>query len=337
MHFLVTGHTGFKGAWLIALLKHRGHEVSGIALKPTEESLFTQGSFNQFLQHDLRCDVRDFKELRHSIKKVDPDIVIHMAAQSLVRRSYVDPIETFETNVNGTLNLLKSTQELNNLKAQLIITTDKVYANVNKTHGYKESDPLGGRDPYSASKAMADIATQSWISSFSAPPTAIARAGNVIGGGDSAADRLIPEVIRAYKAGVAPELRFPNSVRPWQFVLDCLSGYLLVVDSLLKGQGLGAWNFGPIDTEIRTAADVADAIGELWGVQEKWLPSVGENPHEAQLLLLDSSKARKELRWSDKLGFTESISWTSKWYQSVNDGVTPRAATTKNVVDFESL
>jgi len=337
MRFLVTGHTGFKGAWLTVLLNKRGHEVHGISLDPVEHSLFESAGIRNILAKDIRCDIRDSSMLQSAFKKIDPDVVIHMAAQSLVRNSYQDPMGTFETNVNGTLNVLNATQTLKNVGAQLIVTTDKVYKNINKTQGYSESDCLGGHDPYSASKAMADIATQSWVSSFGGPPTAIARAGNVIGGGDIATDRLIPDLMNAFAAGATPKLRFPQAVRPWQFVLDCLNGYLLVIDSLLVGQGQGAWNFGPLSKDIRTVADVAEGVGELWGVNDKWKSDSKVNPHEAELLLLDTSKARVELCWNDKLNFEQSISWTTNWYKQVNQGMTPIEATTKDVNNFETL
>lgn len=336
MHFLVTGHTGFKGAWLTVLLKQRGHEVSGVSLIPPEDSLFTQANLVEFMKFDVRCDIRDSEKLQVEFEKINPDIVLHLAAQSLVRKSYQNPMETFETNVIGTLNVLSASQTLRNIKAQVIVTTDKVYKNLNQSTAYKEEDALGGYDPYSASKAMADIATQSWISSFEGPPTAIARAGNVIGGGDIATDRLIPELIRAYCAGEIPQLRFPNAVRPWQHVLDCLSGYLCLVDSLLAGKGSGVWNFGPLGNEIRTVSDVAEAVGGIWGVQEKWRNDLNRNPHEAELLLLDSTKARNELNWKDRLNFKDSIAWTTNWYQNLNRGVTARDATMNDVVEFET-
>ena len=224
MHFLITGHTGFKGAWLSMLLHARGHTVSGISLQPETNSLFIQANVQKFLERDIRCDINESSKLTSYFNETKPDVVIHLAAQALVRESYNNPITTFETNVMGTLNVMKASQQLRDLKGQLIVTTDKVYKNMNKTSGYVESEALGGQDPYSASKAMADIAAQSWLSSFDNPPTAIARAGNVIGGGDICADRLIPDLIQSYSNGSKPKLRAPNSIRPWQHVLDCLNG-----------------------------------------------------------------------------------------------------------------
>jgi CDP-glucose 4,6-dehydratase len=336
MHFLITGHTGFKGSWLSLLLRERGHQVSGIALNHDVNSLYDTTGMSELLDHDIRCDVRHLDELQENFIAVNPDIVIHLAAQALVRQSYKDPITTFDTNVLGTINVLKSSQKIKGLKAQLIITTDKVYKNVNKSSGYVESEALGGQDPYSASKAMADIATQSWLSSFENAPTAIARAGNVIGGGDVCADRLVPDIVKSYTAGEIPSLRAANSIRPWQHVLDCLNGYLILVDAILEGNGQGAWNFGPDDSQVRTVADLSEIAGSVWGVKDKWVNDSAVHPYEANLLLLNSSKARTELGWRDKLNFEESVKWTMNWYKSVHEGKNPLEETLRNIRDFES-
>ena len=336
MHFLLTGHTGFKGAWLSLLLQKRGHEVSGIALEPGSDSLFTNANLGNIFNEDIRCDIRDYEKLESYFKGVNPDVVIHMAAQALVRESYKDPISTFETNVMGTINVLKASQASSNLKAQLIITTDKVYKNLDKKSGYSETDPLGGHDPYSASKAMADIATQSWLASFDNVPTAIARAGNVIGGGDVCYDRLVPDLVNSYSADLVPKLRSPNSVRPWQHVLDCLNGYLMLVDSLIEGNATGAWNFGPDERQLKTVANVADIAGSIWGVEKSWENDVGNQPHEATMLVLNSNKARTELGWSDKLSFEESVEWTINFYKSVFEGSSPLEEIHRNIRAFES-
>ena len=336
MHFLITGHTGFKGTWLSLLLVERGHSVSGISLDPAENSLFTRVNAVKYLKNDLRCDIRESKELNTHFKELNPDVVVHLAAQALVRESYRNPIETFETNAMGTLNVLKASQQIMDLKAQLIITTDKVYKNLEKKTGYIETDALGGTDPYSASKAMADIATQSWLTSFENPPTAIVRAGNVIGGGDVCADRLIPDLVSSFSSGISPRLRSPESIRPWQHVLDCLNGYLMLTDSVIKGNANGAWNFGPDVDQSKSVADVATFAGALWGREEKWEIDLGNHPHEASLLLLDSSKARKELGWSDKLNFEESIQWTIDWYKNVYNGADPFEEVLRNIRKFDS-
>jgi CDP-glucose 4,6-dehydratase len=336
MHFLITGHTGFKGAWLSLLLRERGHLVSGISLESESNSLFVRAKVADVLENSIECDIRDSEKLQKHFQSVNPDVVIHLAAQSLVRESYKDPLGTFNTNVNGTINVLKSSQFLGQLRAQLIVTTDKVYKNVNKLYGYLEDDPLGGADPYSASKAMADIATQSWVSSFHAAPTAIARAGNVIGGGDVCADRLIPDLVKSYSSGTTPMLRAPNSVRPWQHVLDCLNGYLTLVDAILAGKASGPWNFGPDQNQIRTVANVSEAAGKIWGAKESWEQDISQHPHEASLLLLNSNKAREELGWHDKLNFDESIGWTMNWYKNVYKGNDSLKETLNNIRDFES-
>jgi CDP-glucose 4,6-dehydratase len=288
------------------------------------------------LENDIRCDIRESAKLQSQFKETNPDVVIHLAAQALVRESYKNPVTTFETNVIGTLNVLKASQQITDLKAQLIITTDKVYKNIGKTSGYVETEALGGQDPYSASKAMADIATQSWISSFENAPTAIARAGNVVGGGDVCADRLIPDLIHSYSSGLTPKLRAPNSVRPWQHVLDCLNGYLMLVDAVIQDKAAGAWNFGPDENQSKTVADVANIAGGVWGVEKNWENDLGNHPHEASMLTLNSDKARAELGWSDRLSFEESVKWTINWYKNVNAGVDPLEETLKNIREFES-
>ena len=335
MHFLITGHTGFKGSWLSLLLRERGHQVSGIALDSEVDTLFKTADVGTFLENDIRCDIRNSMELESHFKAINPDVVVHMAAQSLVRRSYDEPMTTFDTNVIGTINVLKASQQISRLQAQLIITTDKVYKNFNKVEGYTEAEALGGNDPYSASKAMADLATQSWIASFENAPTAIARAGNVIGGGDICADRLIPELVNSYRSGLAPQLRAPNSVRPWQHVLDCLNGYLSLVDSLISGSGEGVWNFGPDEKQVRTVGDVCKIAAAAWGVQNKWEQDSSEHPYEASLLLLNSDKARTKLGWYDKLNFEESVSWTMNWYKNVQSGNDPLEETLRNIREFE--
>jgi CDP-glucose 4,6-dehydratase len=336
MHFLITGHTGFKGAWLSLILRERGHLVSGISLQPEVGSLFERAEIGKFLKSDIRCDIREPAVLTHHFKEINPDVVIHLAAQALVRESYRNPVATFETNVIGTLNVLKASQEINELRAQLIITTDKVYKNVGKASGYVETEALGGQDPYSASKAMADIATQSWLSSFKNAPTAIARAGNVIGGGDVCADRLIPDLVHSYSSGLTPKLRAPNSVRPWQHVLDCLNGYIILADAVIQNQAVGAWNFGPDENQSRTVANVADIAGAAWGVENNWEQDSGNHPYEASVLMLNSEKARSELGWLDKLSFEESVQWTLNWYKNVHNGGEPLTEMMKNINDFES-
>jgi CDP-glucose 4,6-dehydratase len=317
MHYLLTGHTGFKGSWLSLMLQMQGHTVSGVSLDPQQISLFNQANLKDLFEHDIRLDIRNSQELQEVIRKINPEVIVHLAAQPLVRESYKDPIGTFDINVLGTLNLLEATKSLINLKATLIITTDKVYKNHNHLYGYVETDELGGDDPYSASKAAADIATQSWVKSFATSPVAIARAGNVIGGGDWAADRIIPDIINAFSANRLPTLRYPDAIRPWQHVLDCLNGYQMLINKMLSDGAVGEWNFGPSLKEKYSVAALTTQIASHFGiVREAWKLDSNVHPHEAGYLLLDSSKARVKLGWNDQLNFTDSVQWTVDWYKN---------------------
>lgn len=338
MHYLVTGHTGFKGSWLVVMLSELGHKVSGISLDPLPGSLFESGNVSDLLEHDIRADIRHLDDVEKAFSLVEPDVVIHLAAQPIVRDSYLDPRGTMESNVIGTMNLLTAVGKSNSVKAHLVITTDKVYKNVDQIWGYKEVDPLGGDDPYSASKAMADILTQSWIKSFGGPPTAIARAGNVIGGGDVSKDRLLPDLIRGYSEGEIPELRFPNAVRPWQHVLDCLNGYLALVDKLLSGSGTGEWNFGPDTNSFVSVGDVATLVAEMHHISgEPWTVTDSQQPHEANLLALDARKAELMLGWENKLSFVDSLQWTVDWYQGSKNGAEALALTRDQINAFYKL
>lgn len=334
MHYLVTGHTGFKGSWLSLMLAEAGHTVSGIALEPAPGGLFEQASVASTLKHDLRVDIRDAELTARAISDVSPDVVLHLAAQPLVRQSYDAPRWTFETNVQGTLNVLESIQHTPSVAASVMVTTDKVYRNVNQKAGYVESDPLGGHDPYSASKAMADLMVQSWVSSFAVAPTAVARAGNVIGGGDVSDGRLLPDLIAGFSEGRSPRLRYPESVRPWQHVLDCLNGYLVLADALLDGRGQGEWNFGPGPESFVNVAVVADLVSSLFGGTTTWEQDPGQHPHEAGLLALDAAKAESLLGWRNRLSFTESIEWTVEWEQRVRGGEDARSVTTSQIAAF---
>ena len=321
------------------MLQMQGHTVSGISLDPLQKSLFNDAHLNEIFKYDLRLDIRNSRELAQAVKKVDPEVIIHLAAQPLVRESYRDPLGTFETNVLGTLNLLEATKELSSLKATLIITTDKVYKNHNHLRGYVESDELGGDDPYSASKAAADIATQSWVKSFATTPVSIARAGNVIGGGDWAKDRIIPDLVNAYSSNQIPTLRYPHAIRPWQHVLDCLNGYSKLVDSMISDGSSGDWNFGPNLKDKHEVLDLVKIFAKAWGVQEgdsAWAVEETEQPHESGYLLLDSNKARKSLGWSDELSFSDSIDWTANWFKEslTNDQL---QVTTNQINDFLAI
>jgi len=314
MHFLVTGHTGFKGAWLTVMLNRLGHQVSGISLDPEPDSLFSLGNLDKLLENDFRQDIRNSSEIHKTISKIRPDVVIHMAAQSQVLASYEYTYETFDINVTGTLNLLEATKDLPEIKAILIVTTDKVYKNSGVLNRYKETDALGGKDPYSASKAMADILTQSWQASCSSPPIGIARAGNVIGGGDNSKDRLIPNLMESINKGSSLSLRNPDAIRPWQNVLDCLNGYLMAVDKIIETKKNDVWNFGPNENVCRTVLELAKYVIEITKSQTKLEKNLINHHQEDKLLLIDSTKARTELNWSEKLNFESSVKSTVGWY-----------------------
>jgi CDP-glucose 4,6-dehydratase len=334
MHYLVTGHTGFKGAWLTMMLTQAGHRVSGMALDPIGGALYEVASVGELVELDLRGDIRDADAVRSALSSTQPDVVIHMAAQPLVRESYTSPRWTMETNVMGTLNVLDAVSRTPSVRAQVIVTTDKVYRNVNQVAGYVESDALGGHDPYSSSKAMADLLTQSWTASFPGCPTAIARAGNVIGGGDVSNDRLLPDLLRAFAENRTAQIRYPDAVRPWQHVLDCLNGYAMLADAVLAGSGSGSWNFGPGPDSFVTVGAVADLAAGMWGADAGWMPTPGDHPHEAELLALDATKARTQLGWVDRLSFTESLQWTVDWTARVDRGEDPRTLCNEQLSAF---
>jgi len=339
MHYLVTGHTGFKGSWLALMLHLQGHLVSGISLDPIERSLFNLVRLSNAFENDFRIDIRHSTELSRAVKAINPDVIIHLAAQPLVRESYRDPVGTFESNVLGTLNLLEASKQLTGLKAILVITTDKVYRNFNHLRGYVESDELGGDDPYSASKAAADIAAQSWVKSFATTPVSIVRAGNVIGGGDFAADRIIPDLVKAYSSNQIPELRYPDAIRPWQHVLDCLNGYQNLVSKMLSDGISGVWNFGPPLDEKHSVLELVLSFSKAWGLDHQkqvWKHDHAEQPHEAGYLLLDSTKARTELGWEDKLSFDASINLTTSWFKQYQSQDT-RELTVDQINNFLSI
>lgn len=336
MRYLITGHTGFKGAWLAAMLKAQGHEVVGISLPALEKSIYKEAKLSDIFSSEYFLDIRDREDFGKAIRSTKADIAFHLAAQPLVRESYKTPIETYETNVIGTLNFLKGIKD-SDVSAAVVITTDKVYKNRSLLRGYTESDEIGGHDPYSSSKAAADIATQSWVASFECKNVAIARAGNVVGGGDWAQDRLIPDLVRAFAHGEPAKVRYPNSIRPWQHVADCLSGYLALSDAMLEKNVAGEWNFGPqidINTKVSRVADLALSA---WGGDATWEWDQDAQLHEAGYLLLDSTKARKQLNWQDKLDFPSTINWAVSFYQEVIKGSNPRDLLDNQISKFLAL
>jgi CDP-glucose 4,6-dehydratase len=316
---LVTGHTGFKGAWLALWLHQLGAEVSGYALPPsTEPNLYADARARESLAGEAIADVRDAPQLTKFIGGTQPEIVLHLAAQSLVRRSYAEPVETYTTNVVGTVNVLEAVRACPAVRAVVVVTTDKCYRNLEQARGYKEDDALGGTDPYASSKAAAELVVAAYRASFFASGAAVAsaRAGNVIGGGDWSADRLMTDVIAAFRAGRPVRLRHPQAVRPWQHVLDSLHGYLVLAETLLeKGQEFAqAWNFGPPEDDARTVSWVVETAARLWGSDCRWEPDPGRHPHESKLLRLDASKARKHLGWKPVLDLEQALTWSVEWY-----------------------
>jgi CDP-glucose 4,6-dehydratase len=335
-HVLITGHTGFKGSWLVSMLHHQGAKVSGIALDPVQDGIFVKAELNELLTHDIRQDIRDSTELRKAFHKISPDVVIHLAAQPLVLASYEKPSETYETNVMGTLNVLEAVDATSSVQATLIITTDKVYRQepgVEKA--FVESDALGAADPYSTSKAMADLLTQSWITGHPEARIAIARAGNVIGGGDVAENRLLPDLIQAFASGRPGLVRNPESVRPWQHVLDCLWGYISLTEALLSGKAnSGAYNFGPAPNSPLQVGAVATIAAFVWGEPAEWETEERLQPHESQFLTLDSNKSKSVLGWSEKLTSKDAIQWSVEWSKRNSLGESARALTTEQLSAF---
>jgi len=334
MHYLITGHTGFKGAWLTLMLHEQGHEVSGIALNPEPGALFEVAKLKSLLVHDVRGDIRDAGAVARAFTKIKPDAVFHLAAQPLVLESYRNPRLTIETNVMGTFNVLEAALRACSVRAQVVITTDKVYRNLHQVAGYVEGDALGGHDPYSSSKAMADLLTQSWVSSFDGPPTAIARAGNVIGGGDVCKDRLLPDLLRAFAEGRLAQIRYPDAVRPWQHVLDCLNGYTMLMDAVIAGKATGSWNFGPGSENFITVGAVADLAAQIWSEGAAWEETAGVHPYEAEILALDASKARMDLGWYDHLTYRNAVEWTIHWERDFREGTDARTLCTAQLGDF---
>ncbi|MGV1752272.1 CDP-glucose 4,6-dehydratase [Agrobacterium sp. CG674] len=323
---LLTGHTGFKGTWARLWLSQMGAEVFGFALPPsTTPSLHSLvGDFG--LGSETIADLRDAAKLAAAIEHSDADIILHMAAQPLVRRSYVEPVETFDVNVMGTVRLLEAARRLEKLRAILVVTTDKVYNNDESGRHFVESDRLGGHDPYSGSKAAAEIVTASYRDSFyrqKGVSVATARGGNVIGGGDYSEDRLIPDIVRAAIAGHTLDIRNPFATRPWQHVLDCLNGYFLFCEDLHAGKSLpDALNFGPSPDEAQIAVgNVASEVQAAMGMERQWHDvSQGDQPREMQTLGLNPAKALDYLSWQAKLSQLQAIEWTGRWYDRSRKG-----------------
>ena len=339
---LVTGHTGFKGGWLCWWLTHLGAKVAGFALDPpTAPSLFEASGLSSAVT-SIRNDVRDAAAMAAAFRKHRPEVVFHMAAQSLVRESYLRPTETFSTNVEGTVNCLEAARHCDAVRAVVVVTTDKCYRNPGAGRAFREDDELGGDDPYAASKACAELVTQAYRKSFfnerGATLVASVRAGNVIGGGDWAADRLVPDAMRAFAAAQPLRVRNPGSTRPWQHVLEPLRGYLLLAERLHAGERAAAkaWNFGPDQSDARPVSWVVDQIVRRWGSAACWQRDATEQPHEAVALALDSDRARTELGWRPALPLDKALDWVVEWYQTfASRGA--RAVTLEQIARYQTL
>lgn len=337
---LVTGHTGFKGSWLSLWLHSLGAEVTGYALPaPTDPSLFASARISEVINH-IEGDVRDLGSLRAAVARARPEVIFHLAAQPLVRLSYEEPVETYATNVMGTVHLLEAARQVPGVRAIICVTSDKCYENREWVWPYRESDPMGGHDPYSSSKGCAEIVTAAYRSSYfreSGPALASVRAGNVIGGGDWAADRLVPDLVRAFEAGAAPLIRSPDAVRPWQHVLEALGGYLMIAERLLAGEREFAdgWNFGPADEDARPVSWIVERMRAAWGGGAgEALPDTGSRLHEAGFLRLDCSKVRAALGWRPALTLEQALHWIVAWHKAVGSGENAREVTLGQIADY---
>jgi CDP-glucose 4,6-dehydratase len=342
----VTGHTGFKGSWLALWLLRRGARVTGYALEaPTRPSLFDAANLDADM-HNVLGDVRDPAAVRRAMAEARPDVVLHLAAQSLVRAAYADPIGTYATNVMGTVHVLDAVRHVESVRTVLNVTSDKCYENREWPWPYRENDPMGGHDPYSNSKGCSELVSASYRHAFFEADagarrvaSASARAGNVIGGGDWASDRLVPDLMRGFAGGVPVCIRRPGAVRPWQHVLEPLSGYLRLVERLFgDGEDFhGGWNFGPRLEDTQPVSAVADRLAAEWGSDARWIRDESPHPHEANLLSLDWSKARSRLRWTPTWTLDEALRRTAAWYRSYYDGGAGRVrdACERDIAAFE--
>ena len=323
---LITGHTGFKGSWLTLWLDLLGADITGFALEepPTRPSLFELVNIKDCVR-TIVGDLREFSRLKFAIDEVRPEVVIHLAAQSVVRRGYDDPVETYSSNVMGTVHLLEAIRQLKHPCVIVNVTSDKCYENREWVWGYREDEPMGGRDPYSNSKGCAELVTAAFRESYFPAQSfgehgvaiASARAGNVIGGGDWTSNQLIPDLMRAFIKGESCLIRSPSAIRPWQFVLEPLRGYLLLAEGLSRApaQYSSGWNFGPVDFDAKPVSWIADKLSELWGEGASWTRDMAVHPHEAHYLKLDASKANTCLNWRSLLPLATALEWIVEWYR----------------------
>ncbi len=346
----LTGHTGFKGSWLSLWLQSMGAELTGFALPPaTSPSLFLLAGVAQGM-HSVMGDVRSLDAVRSALAQARPEVVIHMAAQALVRESYSTPVETFATNVMGTVNLLEAVRHTPGVRSVVVVTTDKCYQNREWVWPYREDEAMGGHDPYSASKGCAELATAAWRASFfglsrsdssraAAPGVASARAGNVIGGGDWSTDRLVPDILAAFAAGRPVSIRNPHATRPWQHVMEPVGAYLLLAERLFHDPQAHAqaWNFGPEPRDVRPVRAIVDAMAALWGDGASSAIDAGEHPHEASLLALDISKARHALGWQPRLALDAALRLTVDWARAHARGEDLHALTLAQIAGYLQL
>ena len=343
----LTGHTGFKGSWLSLMLQKNGADLAGFSLPPpTHPSLFEIAKVRQGMKN-VEGDVRDFKILQSSLKKYKPEVVFHLAAQSLVKPSYLNPVETYSANVMGTVHLLEACRHTPSVKVIVIVTSDKCYENKEWARGYRETDSMGGYDPYSSSKGCAELVVSAYRNSFFNPKffkkhgvaLASVRAGNVIGGGDFAEDRLIPDLFRSIQKKKPTLIRNPKATRPWQHVLEPLHGYLHLAEKMWKegsayNQG---WNFGPHESDVKTVGWVADQFVSLWDGSKGWIQDKSFHPHEAHSLRLDCSMAKNKLGWVPKLNLEKALVWVKNWYQSYEKKEDMRSLTLNQIEQYTRL
>ncbi|WP_159784561.1 CDP-glucose 4,6-dehydratase [Sodalinema gerasimenkoae] len=344
---LITGHTGFKGAWLSLWLSQLGARVHGMALEPPSyPSFYEVVQVSQLLKSDLRVDIRDGDAVARQIGEIQPEVIFHLAAQPLVSYGYQQPIETYATNVMGTLHVLEASRQTPSVQAMVVVTTDKCYDNREWVYPYRETDRLGGADPYSNSKACAELVVSAYRQSFFSPlsldsavAVATARAGNVIGGGDWADNRLIPDCIRAFQSGKPVTLRYPQAVRPWQHVLEPLWGYLSLAESLLGERSqefCQGWNFGPDVRDSLSVGEVASLAAQLWGDGAE-IQVTAPGYHEARTLQLDSSQAQARLGWRPQWSLFEAMKETISWYSAWSKGADMRQVSLETIADYEEL
>jgi CDP-glucose 4,6-dehydratase len=344
---LVTGHTGFKGSWLCLWLESLGANVTGYALAPpTEPSLFEKARVSDSLK-SVCADIRDLPRLTSVMAQCHPDVIFHMAAQSVVRRGYEDPIETYSSNVMGTVHLFEAVRQLKLRCVIINVTSDKCYENREWVWSYRENEPMGGRDPYSNSKGCAELVTSAYRDSFFPPDSlqrhgvalASARAGNAIGGGDWTSDQLIPDLMRGFLAGKSCLIRNPSAVRPWQFVLEPLRGYIVLAERLSEDgpRFASGWNFGPTETDAKPVAWIADKLVSLWGAGAAWNLDAATHPREAHFLKLDASKAKNCLHWHPVLPLESALDWIVEWWRTYQAGADVRQLTRTQIERYEGL